>query len=352
MRSHKRSFQSTDADQFYQKLHTPPTVIPEGSDQPAPLLFDDAHQPITDVEAWLKRRGDLRSRWHDFLGKIPGHEGVTNALEVIESEPLDEPAVLRQLVRYRSEPDLEVEGYLLTPRGAGDGARRPGAVVFHSTVDYTIRQPAGLEGHSDYHIGLQLAGKGFVVFCPRNFLWQHARKGESTQAVDWLRRRHPDVKGMAKMLFDAQRAVDVLSARPDVDATRICALGHSLGAKEVLYLAAFDERVRASVASEGGIGISYSNWDAPWYLGDAVKRPGFGLDHAQLLGLAAPRGFLLIGGDSADGARSWPYVEAVLGVWKLMGAPRGVGLFNHGAGHTYPKAARACAEAWIEGALA
>ena len=105
--------------------------------------------------------------------------------------------------------------------------------------------------------------------------------------MDWLRRRHPGVTGMAKMLFDAVRAVDLLASRPDVDPGRLGSIGHSLGAKEVLYLAAFDTRIRASVSSEGGIGLTYSNWDAPWYLGDAIRRPGFPLDHGQLLALAA-----------------------------------------------------------------
>ena len=36
--------------------------------------------------------------------------------------------------------------------------------------------------------------------------------------------------------------------------------------------------------------------------------------------LAAPRAFLLIGGDSADGDASWPSIEAVRPVWSLLGA--------------------------------
>jgi dienelactone hydrolase len=57
---------------------------------------------------------------------------------------------------------------------------------------------------------------------------------------------------MAKMLYDAMVAVDILAALPEVDPKRLCSVGHSLGAKEVLYLAAFDERIRATVSSEGG----------------------------------------------------------------------------------------------------
>ena len=42
-------------------------------------------------------------------------------------------------------------------------------------------------------------------------------------------------------------AVDILAAHPEVDVERLGAVGHSLGAKEVLYQAAFDERIKVAV---------------------------------------------------------------------------------------------------------
>jgi cephalosporin-C deacetylase-like acetyl esterase len=51
---------------------------------------------------------------------------------------------------------------------------------------------------------------------------------------------------------------NVLGSIPEVDARRIGAAGHSLGAKETLYLAAFDERIQAAVASDAGIGLTLS----------------------------------------------------------------------------------------------
>ena len=91
------------------------------------------------------------------------------------------------------------------------------------------------------------------------------------------------------MLYDSLVAVDILAALPEVDAARIGCVGHSLGAKETLYLAAFDERVKATVSSEGGIGTKFSNWDAAWYLGPSIKEPSFTHEHHELLALAAPR---------------------------------------------------------------
>ena len=143
---------------------------------------------------------------------------------------------------------------------------------------------------------------------------------------------------MHKMLWDAMRGVDVLEMLAEVDSKRIGAVGHSLGAKETLYLAAFDERIAAAVASEGGIGLSFTNWDAPWYLGPAIKAGDFKLDHHQLLALVAPRPFLILAGESgngaADGDRTWPYVEAALDVYRLYGSSARLGLYNHRQGHT------------------
>jgi predicted peptidase len=152
---------------------------------------------------------------------------------------------------------------------------------------------------------------------------------------------------MAKMLFDAVVALDILASQPEVDSQRLVAIGHSLGAKEVLYLAALDERVTVAVSSEGGIGTRFSNWEAPWYLGDAVKM-GLGHEHHELLALVAPRPFLLVGGDSADGARSWPFIEAALPVYHLYGQPARVGLLNHRKGHSVPPEAERRIYEWIE----
>src|SRR5262245_57975145 len=325
------------------EVQRPPSMIPQSATKPAPLLFDGMHRPIKTAEAWERRRAELAEQWTRFLGTIEAPRAAP-VLTTLEEDRVD--GVVRRLVRYEAEPGLPVEGYLLRPEQPGRG--RPGAVVLHSTVVYTIRQPAGLEGPADKHIGLHLARRGYVAFCPRCYLWQYSKGDRLTQAVDWLRERHPRITGMAKMLFDAVRAIDVLASQADVVRDRIGAIGHSLGAKEVLYLAAFDRRIRAAVSSEGGIGLTYSNWEAPWYLGDAIKRPGFALDHGQVLALVAPRAFLLIGGNSADGDASWPYIEAVKPVWDLTGAAGAVGLFNHRQGHAFPAVAQERSYQWLD----
>lgn len=298
------------------------------------LLQDTDRKPVLRIQEWEKHRQTIRDRWIRFLGPMPEPRPAV-AMEILRTESL--PTIIRKLVRYEGEPGIFVEGYLLLPKAAAEGTMKfPAVLAMHPTTNATIDDIAGISGQDTKQFGLALAQRGFIVFCPRCFLWQDV--SSLNEAVAKHRERHPNTTGMAKMLYDAMRGIDVLESLPQVDRTRIGAIGHSLGAKEALYLAAFDERIKAAAASEGGIGFRSTNWDAPWYLGEAIRDPEFPLNHHQLLALIAPRPFLILGGESgpgaADGDRSWPLINAALPVWKLYGEPTRLGLLNHHEGHS------------------
>jgi dienelactone hydrolase len=326
------------------EVQQPAQPFSGGSARLSPLLVDDRGQPIRSLDEWKRRRTQLRQAWFDFLKPWERRQTPPPALKINAEERLGN--VVRRLVQYEVEPGLPVEAYLLRPERLA--TRSPGVVVFHSTTDDNINQPAGVQGQKEKAFGLALAQRGWVAFCPCNFLWPQRGKIATKQAVDQFRARHPGSKGMAKMLHDAQTALDILVGLPEVDPQRIGAVGHSLGAKEVLYLAAFDERVTAAVSSEGGIGTRFSNWEAPWYLGDEIRQSGFTREHHELLALAAPRAFLLLGGDSADGERGWPFINAARPVYELYGRPARLGLFNHRRGHSVPPEAERRLYSWLE----
>lgn len=331
------------------EVQTPPALLPPDVPLLKPLLVDQHGQPITTLAAWQERRKEIRAWWRDFLGEVKIDRPSPPRLEVLSEDRPD--GAVRQLVRYEAEPGIPAEAYLLRPQQ--QHGPLPGVVVLHSTVDYTIRQPAGLEGPPEKAFGLRLARTGCVAICPRCFLWPNdseppaQKKVSYAERVEHFRARHPGCRGMAKMLYDARVALDILAGLDEVDAGRLGAVGHSLGAKEALYLAAFDDRVKATVSSEGGIGTRYSNWDAPWYLGEQIRGQGFAHEHHELLALVAPRAFLLIGGDSADGRRSWPFIEAALPVYRLYGSTPRLGLFNHGKGHSVPPEALERIDQWF-----
>lgn len=336
---------------WLKQVVTPPADVPRPDRKLAPLLTDGQGRAVRTLKDWKARRAQIRAAWMKFLGPMPVKRPPVK-LTVLRTDTLK--TVVRQLVRYESEPGEMVEGYLLKPRTLKPGEKRAGIVGLHQTTRDTFEQIAGVKGPDMQQIGLKLAKRGFVVFCPRCFLWQNAKT--YNEAVAQFRKRHPKTLGMHKMLYDAMRGVDVLASLPYVDANRVGAVGHSLGGKETLYLAAFDERIKAAVASEGGTAFNSTNWDAPWYLGKGIHDPAFPLNHHQLLALIAPRPFLILAGEkgrgAADGDRSWPYLAAAQPVCKLYGQPVRLGLFNHRKGHAIPDAAFRRMAEWLETYLA
>lgn len=328
---------------WLEEIQTPLAKLPADAPMLTPLCREDDGTLITRKEDWLRRRPELLARWKEILGPMPGERKEVPELEVIEEDRPE--GVIRQLVRYEVEPGIMTEAYICKPAKAPE--RVPGVVAFHSTVNESIRQPAGVEGLPEKAFGVKFARQGRVVICPRNCLWPDNTHIAAGEEAERFLKRHPKTKGMGKMLYDGLVAVDILASLPEVDQARLGTVGHSLGAKEVLYLAAFDERLKVSVSSEGGIGTKFSNWEAPWYLGETIREKDFKLEHHELLGLIAPRPFLLIGGESADGDRGWPFIAEALSVYELFGRPCRIGQYNHRGGHAVPPEAEKRIEEWF-----
>jgi dienelactone hydrolase len=303
-----------------------------------PLLVEGGGKPITTSAGWMKQRAAIRAEWQAFLGEFPKERAPLKA-EVLATETL--PDFTRQHVKYQVEDGVFTDAYVLTPKNAT--GKLPGVVVFHQTVKTQAQQAAGIDASvPELMHGVQLVRRGYLVVCPRCFIF-----ADGAGYAEWVKRmqqQHPTWTGMARMTWDGIRAADYLESLPQVDRERIGCLGHSLGAKEVLYAAAFDERFKVAVFSEGGIGLTFSNWDAPWYLGPRIKQPGFAPEHHELIALIAPRPFLLLAGNSADSDKSAAFVEAARPVYELLGAKDNVRILNHRQGHRYPADAQAAAE--------
>lgn len=282
----------------------------------------------TDKESWETQRPEIRSQWEAILGPMPPR--VPLNVQIISTEALEDHT--RLLVRYQNDAKTTNDAYLLIPKTPG---KHPAAVCLHPTSKTSLRDPVGLANRESVHHALHLVRRGYVCIAPRNFLW--SKDGLTyQQAADELLKEGTFTTGMAKMLFDAMRAVDVLLERDDVDPKRIAAIGHSLGGKEALYLAAFDDRIAAAISCEGGVGLSMSNWAADWYLGEQIKSPDFHHDNNEVLALIAPRAIMVIGGEKSDGVATIPYIESCGLVWRLYGAEDRLELVRHTHGHNFP----------------
>jgi dienelactone hydrolase len=310
------------------------------ADPSPPLLTGSDNAAITTAAAWEAERIRLRDRWLEFLGPplTPPSDPQTEWIDDVRGD-----GYRRRSLRWRVEADTWIDAHLLIPGRPAPAGGHPAVIALHQTSKQSIDEIAGVDRpgapvNRDQARGVDLVRAGFVVFCPRNFLWQEVASYD--EAARRFHARQPRTRGMAKMLFDARQSVDqLLRIAPDVDARRIGAFGHSLGAKEVVYLMAFDDRIRAGVASDGGVGFAQTNWDAAWYLGkDCIPAAeAAGLAPHQLLALASPRRLFIVAGGrdrkAADGEETKPFVHAARQVDRLLVGETRLGFWNHGRGH-------------------
>jgi dienelactone hydrolase len=342
-------------------LQIPPDPPPETPILPD-LLVDRDGNSIATRNGWKHKRTHIEDRWKTFLGlyDLPSIKVPLN----IQITFLDK---IRSCSRYRLRYSVEnrgnftTDGYLLVP-DAILMKKMPAIVAFHQTSDNHAKEAACLGAGSRPNMvyGLQLAELGYVVLCPRNFIYFSTQSGSRERRERWLqnvkemRTWHPTWKGITRMIYDAMRAIDVLQSFAFVDPSSISCFGHSLGAKQALYAAAFDDRYKLTVFSEGGLGLQESciNWNAQWYLVCTFEQ--IKMDHRELLALIAPRPFLLLAGGTIDAThnlppgiprgvddeRSWKYIKTAMAAYDFLGHPKDIGWWHHKKGHDYPEVAQ------------
>lgn len=161
------------------------------------------------------------------------------------------------MITVRQQPDFAVEeitvetsggtvpGTLLRPYG--DAEPLPAVLYCHAHGNrHEIGRRELVEGRpallSAY--GPVLAAAGFAVLCVDmpGFGSRQIEGSESalSKAAHWHGRTL-----LGHMLADLSAALDYLAARDDVDASRLAALGLSMGATHAYLLAALDERIGA-----------------------------------------------------------------------------------------------------------
>jgi hypothetical protein len=307
-----------------------------------PLLVDPNGTPITDVAAWEKQRALIESDWLSYLGTAP-YAPLEMETKVIRVDDLGDCTATE--VHLKMEPDYFEQCYLMVPKDK-PVEKLPAVVVFFYDIDTPSDHNMGSgrwkPDTQNRAYARQLVRRGYVTLVQR---WVHEgmvtaedRKlpmpARYAKGVERLRTLYPQWKGLGRVAWDASRCVDYLQSLDFVDPERIGCMGHSLGGKMAFYAGAFDQRYKVIVGSDLGVGLSFTNYDAPWYLGPEVRDPAFGRDHHQLLALIAPRAFLLIAGESADGDRSWAYLNSARETYQLYGRGERIGMVNHRTGHS------------------
>lgn len=309
-------------------------------------------------EDWIRqRRPRIHDHWLKMLGKVEPNKEDLKWFGDIRQARVVETTELEKYTRIKLELPMEKDFYqphlLLLPKGQGKGP-------FPTVIAWTSSTPDYQEPEKWW--GSWLASRGYVVLTGWSFI-RNYRDGSnySRSAHEKVYERFGHWLAMGKMVHDVKREVEYLKSRREVDAKRIGFIGFSLSAKTAVYVGAFAPEIAATVALDPHIAVNGStNWYAPWYLdwmrpidGIPTKektplsmlnpdaaRPGFEHDHHELLALAAPRPFLLIGGtqkeDNAgdsDDLQSWGYVNRAREVYRLLGVEDRLGFASTNDGH-------------------
>jgi len=342
-----------------------PAPEPGAEDTPllSPLVRLDGTR-VRNAEEWYKsRRPELVKQWTAILGKTAPMPEDMKWFGDVRSAAARPPSELEGYTRI--DLDLPIEKdflqrhLLLLPKGQGDGPFPAVIAWTSSTPDY--REPEGWWG-------AYLARHGFVVLTSWSFTRNYRQGTRGRQAVELVYERFGHWLGMGKMVHDVAREIEYLRSLPQVDGKRIGFMGFSLSAKTAVYVAAFNPDVKVTVAVDPHIAINGgTNWYSPSYLdwqhkfddiqtpdyavpelrgtvqsllNPDVKRPGFERDHHELLALAAPRAFLLIGctqtedaGGHSDDLQSWGYFNRAKAVYKFLGVPERLQFCSTSQGH-------------------
>ena len=217
-----------------------------------------------------------------------------------------------ETVDYEVEPGDRVPALLLIPEGVSGAHPAPAIAVWHQHAgQYHLgkSEPAGLAGNPMHHTGAALARSGYVVLCPDALCFEERQDptkklaGGRFERYEFLR-YVVDGKCMAwKNILDMQRAIDVLSDRPEVRADRIGCYGHSMGSTHTWLVGPWEPRIKCLVG----------NCCLPTYKGIHDEHllhcfpnfvPGiypFG-DTPDIAGLIAPRPLLMNFGELDSGS--------------------------------------------------
>jgi acetyl esterase/lipase len=204
---------------------------------------------------WQRKRMATLSGMQEVMGPLPAP--AKTPVEVIKLASEETPTFTRIKLHYLSEPGDYVPAYLLVPKGLK--RRAPAALCLHQTTKIGKDEPAGLGGNPNLHYAKELAERGFVCLVP-----DYPYLGENS----FDPYQHGYASCTMKGIWNHRRAVDLLHSLPEVDARRLAVIGHSLGGHNALFVAAFDERLKAVVTSCGFTSFAkYYNGDLTGWAG-------------------------------------------------------------------------------------
>ncbi|NLY00050.1 MAG: hypothetical protein GXY83_28460 [Rhodopirellula sp.] len=335
-----------------ERLRSDPPVISSS--------WDDLLDGIASLDDWRPRREVLKRRYLDLIRD--DSKPVKPPLDLKDHEAVVVDGIyVRRLISYQVEADERAHAYLGIPLGLKGKA--PAVVALHGTFPEGKQRAAGLADNPDKAYLDHLCRQGYVVIAPDHFVAGHRIPPEGPYDTSRFYQKHPEWTAVGKFTYEHSIAIDVLESLAEVDAERIGTLGHSLGGHGTIFLAAYDDRVKASVSNCGGSFLRHNRsveaWARDhWYVYLKHLRPGLlegklpPIDFHEIIALIAPRAFLDLSGLN-DGApltqrQRVLMLMKVMDVYELEKTPENFAFYVHGRGHSVAHESRALMYAWLD----
>ena len=357
----------------------PADELPARAELPDPLLMFDG-TPVRSKEDWInKRRPELKALFEHYMyGKAPAApEKVVATIVRTDAKALNGKATLREvMLKFGPVSAPPIHLLLIVPN-----VRKGPAPVFvglnfcgnHAVVDDTqiaiptqwnYKSCAGVENDRATEKG---RGSQADVWCPdqlveRGYALATFYNGDiDPDTADLTDGIHPhylpsgqqqlgphDWGTIRAWAWGLSRAVDYLVTHPDIDKSRVCAVGHSRLGKTALLAAAFDERIALAVPHQSGTGgmamsrhndqetVERINNSFPHWFNDTFpqfgggKEPSLPIDQHLLVALVAPRPLLDTEGDQDKWANYDNALRSLQGADKVYKFLGGRGLVGSG----------------------
>lgn len=316
------------------------------------LRRDSAGAPaaVTSLTDWESRRREILDGVADVMGRLPGADKRC-PLDMKVIAEVDCGTFVRRSIEYSSEPGCRTPAYLLIPKSALAGERRPAVLCLHPTdqqVGHGVVVGLGAGRYPPY--GNELAQRGFVVLAPAYPLL--AGYQPDIAALGWK-------SGSLKAVWDNIRGLDLLETLPFVSSGGFAAIGHSLGGHNAIFTAVHEPRIHTIVSSCGFdsfldyYGGDPANWQSGkgWcqlrYMPKLAEFRGrladIPFDFHELIGTLAPRTISVIAPLHDGNFRSGSVdriIEAARPVFALHGAGDRLHVEHPDCGHDFPLPSR------------
>jgi dienelactone hydrolase len=336
-------------------LQQPSGQQPIHTDKQNLLTYHDAARvahPVKTIADWEIRRAQIIRNMQLVMGPLPT---PSNAPLDVKIESTAELATLRrEKITFLGADGDRVPAYLFIPKLA-QGVKVPGILCLHETTEVGMGSPAGLGGRPNLHYALELAERGFVTLAPDypNFGDYHFDPYA-----------HGYASATMKGISNHRRAVDLLQSLPEVK--QIGVIGHSLGGHNSLFVAVFDDRIKAIVSSCGFTsfakykGGNLAGWSHKGYMPRIAEAYHYNpaempFDFTEVLASLAPRPVFInapVGDDNFEVSGVEDCVAAALPVYrKIYKAARNLQVIHPPGGHDFPPQAREAAYKFLARAL-